>query len=68
MKLLLIAVLALAVLSIGAQPTRTQWEYKTHERCYDDGSINKLGAEGWELAGFSETDGGAWHCVFKRPR
>lgn len=49
------------------QPTQ-QWEYKTEDRCFDEKRINALGLEGWELAGFSETDRGAWHCVFKRQK
>lgn len=66
---LIICVLLLTVIvAIGSAPQQKNWEYKTEDRCFDEKRINALGAEGWEMAGFSETDRGAWHCVFKRPR
>lgn len=62
--------LVLSIFSISAtqQPKAQMWEYKTEDRCFDEKRINALGSEGWEMAGFSETDRGAWHCVFKRPK
>ena len=72
MKRLLIG-LSLSVLwllTISAMPQKLPqaWEYKVEEKCFDEKLINLMGATGWELAGFSETDRGAWHCIFKRPK
>lgn len=67
-KTLPIILIALSLLTVSAntQQKPQQWEYKTEDRCFDEKRINALGAEGWEIAGFSETGRGAWHCVFKR--
>lgn len=47
------------------------WEYKIETKCSDEKRINALGAEGWELVGFSISEsglGGNWRCVFKRAK
>lgn len=70
-RTLLTLALVLSILTVSAvtqQPKPQRWEYKTEDRCFDEKRINTLGSEGWELAGFSETDRGAWHCVFKRAK
>ncbi|MBI3606532.1 MAG: hypothetical protein HY207_01025 [Nitrospirae bacterium] len=51
-----------------AAPAAQTWEYKTEQQCFDEKRMNALGAEGWELAGFNETDRGGWHCIFKRAK
>lgn len=67
---LIICLLLLTVIVAtgGNQQPQKAWEYKTEDRCFDEKRINALGAEGWDMAGFSETDRGAWHCVFKRQK
>jgi hypothetical protein len=70
-KILIAVALGLSFASIGAvsqQSKPQQWEYKIEDRCFEEKRLNALGGDGWEMAGFSETDRGAWHCVFKRPR
>lgn len=71
-KLLLIAVLVLAFLTIGARFTPTTYEYK-FETSISEKKANELGAEGWELVGFDSRSGGGTvvHIttfVFKRPK
>ena len=51
---------------------KTTWEYKHVSRSLSEGKaptgeeLNKLGKEGWELAGVFEESGTA-HFYFKRP-
>lgn len=71
-KLLLIAVLVLAFLTIGARFTPTTYEYKVAS-LPSEKKLNELGAEGWELCAI-ETKGGAMGSapigtyVFKRAK
>lgn len=69
-QIIITLLLTLSIFSIGAtiQTKPQQWEYKTEDKCFDEKRINALGSDGWEIAGFSETDRGAWHCVFKRAK
>jgi len=67
--LLAFGLVCLCFFTLSAIPqSKTQWEYKTEEKCSDEKRLNALGAEGWEMSGFAETDRGAWHCVFKRQK
>jgi hypothetical protein len=69
--LTLAIVVGILVTSGWAQQSRVTWEYKTEGKCSDEKRINALGAEGWELAGFTSTEsglGGNWRCIFKRPK
>lgn len=70
MRIILIVSLCLAFLSVGAfsAPTPATWEYKTEDRCFDEGRINALGAQGWELAGLTALSTGGRACVFKRAK
>ena len=48
-----------------------KWEYETNYGFMGKHEMNKMGAQGWELVGFAETeiDGKKdWIFVFKRPK
>lgn len=70
MRIVLFISICLLFLSVGAfsAPTPTTWEYKTEDRCFDEGRINALGAQGWELAAMAALNTGGRACVFKRAR
>ena len=46
----------------------TQWEYKTVSPSLEEEGLNKLGAEGWELAGLKEGSGNTTKMIMKRPK
>lgn len=55
MKTLLI-LLAICLVSIGAQTPPPKYEYKVVHKLRD-GDLEKFGAEGWQLVAASEDDG-----------
>lgn len=46
----------------------TQWEYKAIPGDAQEEDLNKLGAEGWELAASKESNGNTYKMVMKRPK
>lgn len=68
--LLALALIVMALSTSGwtQSQTKTQWEYKIEDRCFDEGRINALGAQGWEIGAMAENNTGGRHCVFKRMR
>ena len=52
----LLLVLALGVLTIGAQTPHPRYEYKIVHRL-SDSDLEKLGDEGWQLAAATTIDG-----------
>ncbi len=48
----------------------TQWEYKRFgpDVFLNEEKLNKLGADGWEMAGTFSTERGTGTMVFKRPK
>ena len=67
-----IALVVVCLLAYGqapsSRPATMQWEYKVTSYL-NEGELNRLGAEGWELAGImSPGDGVAVGLYFKRPK
>lgn len=70
-KLLLVAVLVLALLTIGARFAPTTYEYR-FEYSPSETACNNRGSVGWELVGIQSggagVDGSASVYVFKRAK
>ena len=64
--LLLASLLCVVGFARQAQPERAVWEYKAHCGRVDIVELNRLGAEGWEMA--AATQEGAVACVFFKRR
>ncbi len=68
------SLLAICLFTLSASPQSKpqQWEYKVSvKKCGDEKNLNALGAEGWELATYSQWPVGLSTvdtCVFKRPK
>lgn len=66
--------LAICLLTLSASPQSKphQWEYKWVVGCTEQ-SLNALGVQGWELAGYATTpynggNGATDSCILKRPK
>lgn len=71
-KITLFVLALVCFISLSATPQSKQWEYKTlTEKCRDEKRLNLLGADGWELVGFSAytmSYGPVEICIFKRAK